>query len=157
MSDHVRKLCLLGDSGVGKSAIAARLGASPAARPDGLWVHYWTAPEGNIPCALWDLRGRSSLDSLSQAFLAHADGFALIADAGNHESIQAALQVGQMAAKLIGERPQVLILNQFDGAVCSADVAAMLAPNIPAFFVSAGTGEGVEAAFAHLAQAVSTV
>ena len=157
MSNRVRKLCLLGDSGVGKSALAARLGASPAARPDGLWVHNWTAPESNIECALWDLRGRSSLDSLSQAFLAHADGFALIADAGNHESIGLALQVGQMAAKLIGERPQVLILNRFDDSVPAGDVAAQLAPNMPTFLVSAGSGEGVEAAFSHLAQAISTV
>ena len=156
MSKQVRKLCLLGDSGVGKSALAAHLGASPAARPDGLWVHYWTAPESNIECALWDLRGRSSLDSLSQAFLAHADGFALIADAGSHESIGLALQVGKMAAKLIGERPQVLILNCFAGSLAAGEVAAQLAPDIPAFLVSAGTGEGVEAAFGHLAKAVST-
>ncbi len=156
MSNRVRKLCLLGDSGVGKSALAARLGAAPAARPDGLWVHYWRAPESGIDCALWDLRGRSSLDSLSQAFLAHADGFALIADAGSHESIGLALQVGQMAANLIGERPQVLILNRFDDHSPAGEVAAQLAPQIPAFLVSAGTGEGVEAAFGHLAQATAS-
>ncbi len=157
MSNRVRKLCLLGDSGVGKSKLASHLGASPAVRPDGLWVHNWRAPGSGIECALWDLRGRSSLDSLSQAFLAHADGFALIADAGNRESISLALQVGRMAAKLIGERPQVLILNQFEGVPPAGEVAAQLAPDIPAFLVSAGTGEGVEAAFGHLAQAVSTV
>ncbi len=156
MSNRVRKLCLLGDSGVGKSALAARLGAAPAARPDGLWVHYWTDPVSQIACALWDLRGRSSLDSLSQAFLAHADGFALVADAGNQESIELALQVGRMAAKLIGERPQVLILNRFEHTEGAGVLAAKLAPDIPTFIVSAGSGEGVEAAFGHLAQAIST-
>jgi len=155
MSTPILKLCLLGDSGVGKSALAAHLGASPPPRPDGLWVHSWTAPGSGLACTLWDLRGRSSLDSLSQAFLAHAHGFALIADAGNAESIELALQVGRMAAKLIGERPQVLILNRFGDATAACETAADLAPQIRSFLVSAETGEGVEEAFGYLAKAAS--
>lgn len=151
MSNRVRKLCLLGDSGVGKTALAARLGAVPPSSHEGLWVYPWREPETGIECSLWDLRGRCSLDSLSQAFLAHADGFALIADAGREDSIALALQAGRIATRLIGERPQVLILNRFHGVAESADPA----PGVPSFVVSADTGEGVEAAFAHLARAVS--
>lgn len=151
---RARKLCLLGDSGVGKSALAARLGAAPAERPDGLWIHYWREPESGIDCALWDLRGRSSLDSLSQAFLAHAEGFALIADAGDNESIALALQAGRMASKLIGERPQVLILNRFDGVAPSGWADAEAQAGVATFLVSADSGDGVEAAFGHLARSL---
>jgi len=152
MTNRVRKLCLLGDSGVGKTLLAARLGAVPPAGADGLWIYPWRAPGAGVECALWDLRGRCSLDSLSQPFLAHADGLALIADAGNEESIEMALQAGRIATTLIGDRPRVLILNRFVGVAPSP----ALPPEIPTFLVSADTGEGVEAAFVHLARAAST-
>ncbi|MFA5684383.1 MAG: GTPase domain-containing protein [Lysobacteraceae bacterium] len=150
------KLCLLGDSGVGKTALAERLGASRAPRADGLWIHRWRRPDNGVEYALWDLRGRSLLDSLGQSFLAHADGLALIADAGRPESIALALQAGRIASLLIGERPQVLILNRFgDADPPSTDaLPADIPDDLPIFAVSPGSGAGVVEAFSALADMI---
>lgn len=146
------KLCLLGDSGVGKTTLAERLGASHAPRAEGLWIHRWHRPDTGIAHALWDLRGRSLLDSLGQSFLAHADGLALVADAARPESIALAIQAGCIATVLIGECPQILILNRFDEQPLPALTAIPASLRVHA--LSARSGEGVEAAFLELADAV---
>jgi hypothetical protein len=153
MNRPLRKLCLLGDFRVGKTRLVCRLTGCDVPPPAfGVRLHYWhwpAAPE--VRFALFDAAGRSALDSLGQSFLSGAEGFALVADAGDADSIDIALQLCRKARELIGPRPAVLMLNKSD----RAPVATGLVPDdVAVHLVSARSGEGVAAAFGALAAQV---
>jgi hypothetical protein len=103
-----------------------------------------------VEFALFDVAGRTALDSIGQSFLAGADGFVLVADAGNQDSIETALRLYRVAQQLLGPRPAVLLLNKAEAGA----VAVEPPPGLPMFLVSAHSGEGVQDAFTALAEAV---
>lgn len=165
MDRPLRKLCLLGDYRVGKTRLVCRLTDCDTPPPAfGVHLHHWVCPSAPaVEFALWDAAGRSALDSLGQSFLADADGFALVADAGDADSIEVARQLHRAATALIGARPAVLLLNKCD----RVDAPLPLDPSdrvdaprealpagIPVFQVSAKRGEGVREAFTALAERV---
>ena len=153
MDRPLRKLCLLGDYRVGKTRLVCRLTGCDLPPPAfGVHLHYWRWPQAaEVEFALFDAAGRSSLDSLGQSFLSGAEGFALVADAGDADSIAVALQLYRRACELVGPRPAVLMLNKCDRA---AALPANVPPEVPVFAVSARSGKGVAAAFAALAERV---
>jgi GTPase SAR1 family protein len=153
MDRPLRKLCLLGDFRVGKTRLVCRLTGCDVPPPAfGVRLHEWQwegAP--GVRFTLFDAAGRSALDSLGQSFLSGAEGFALVADAGDADSIAVALQLCRKARELVGPRPAVLMLNKSD----RVEVAAGDVPDdVEVHMVSARSGEGVEAAFAALARQV---
>jgi GTPase SAR1 family protein len=153
MDRPLRKLCLLGDYRVGKTRLVRQLTASDVRPPEvGVHLHYWRSPSAPaVEFALFDVAGRSALDSLGQSFLSGAEGFALVADAGDAGSIDTALQLNRAAQSLIGPRPAILMLNKCDR---DAAVAPSVPAELPVFHVSAQSGEGVVAAFCALAEQV---
>lgn len=153
MERPLRKLCLLGDYRVGKTRLVCRLTDCDKPPPAfGVHLHYWHCPSAPaVEFALWDAAGRSALDSIGQSFLAGADGFALVADAGDADSIDIAEQLHRAATTLVGPRPAVLLLNKCDRVDAPVD---RLPAGIPVFHVSAKRGEGVREAFAALAARV---
>jgi hypothetical protein len=154
MDRPLRKLCLLGDYRVGKTRLACRLTGCDAPPPAfGVHLHYWRWPGSpGSEFALFDAAGRSALDSIGQSFLSGAEGFALVADAGDADSIAIALELHRTALQLLGPRPAVLILNKTDRAPVAA--ATGVPEGMPVFPVSAHSGEGVAAAFGALAERV---
>lgn len=148
MAAPVRKLCLLGDLGVGKTTLAARLAGTAADATPGITVHRWT-PANAPACAVWDIDGRTLLDCLNQTFLSGADGFVLVADAGRPDTARDALELLRHARALSAPRPAVLLLNKSDAAPGAAfdDPPA----GVPVFRTSASTGTGVVDAFLALA------
>jgi hypothetical protein len=156
MSRPLRKLCLLGDFRVGKTRLVCRLtGCDVRPPPFGVRLHYWQWPAApEVRFALFDAAGRSALDSLGQSFLSGAEGFALVADAGDPDSIAIAVQLCRKARELIGHRPAVLMLNKGEREpVAVTDVPHDVAVHL----VSAHSGEGVAEAFGALASQVLDV
>jgi GTPase SAR1 family protein len=150
MDRPLRKLCLLGDYRVGKTRLVRQLTHCDAAPPEaGVHLHFWRwagAPE--VEFAVFDVAGRSALDSVGQSFLAGADGFVLVADGSQPDSIPVALQLFRVAQGLVGPRPSILILNKADrGLAALGQVPA----DLPVFHVSARSGDGVQLAFGALA------
>jgi hypothetical protein len=152
MDRPLRKLCLLGDFRVGKTRLVRRLTGSVAPAPEaGVHLHVWRCPSAPAqPFALFDVAGSTALDSIGQSFLSGAEGFALVADAGDRASVETALQLYRTAQDLIGPRPAVLMLNKAERGAAVVD----LPTEPPVFQVSAHTGDGVLAAFSALAEAV---
>jgi GTPase SAR1 family protein len=153
MDRPLRKLCLLGDYRVGKTRLVCRLTDCTQPPPTfGVHLHYWRCPSApEVEFALWDAAGRSALDSIGQSFIGGADGFALVADAGDADSIRIAEQLYRAACGLVGPRPAVLLLNKCDRDPPPLD---RLPPDISVFHLSAKRGDGVLEAFTELAERV---
>lgn len=149
MENRQRKLCLMGDPGVGKTAVAACLDPRARQRAVGVSLYRWS--HAGHEFILWDSAGQSALDTLGQAFLADADGFVLVADPARPDSVDMARQLLRHAFGLIGRRPSLLLLNGFSAGAAAAATADWPAELCVAQ-VQANSCNGVVEAFAGLAQ-----
>ena len=161
MPSTVSKLCLVGEPGVGKTALVRRLLASAAGEDfdaandeRGIRLAACDLGDGEArPVMLWDVAGHSALDTLNQAFLSGIDGIAAVADAARPSSAAVALRLIAQIRRLYPGTPAVLLLNKRDTA---APVAVPVEPaaDIAVFEVSAQRGDNVRDAFAELARRV---
>jgi hypothetical protein len=140
----------LGDWGSGRSSVVSVLSGKPCPNHPGIQVTRWTSPQ-QVLLEIWDVNSRSTLESLGQAFLAHAHGLVAVADCARDASIQAAQHALQATFAIIGPRPACMLLNgcRQDGA---RPLALHLPPGVSLHRVQARRGEGVLEAFAELAR-----
>lgn len=161
MTELARKVCMLGDFGVGKTSLVARfvrntfsdkylttvgvkvdsrLVALPDQRP--------------LKLVLWDIAGKAVLDSLNQNYLRGASGLILVADGTREASLRAALNLLMQAREVLDDPACVLFVNKLD-LVERWEVApqtlAEMRHSLPVFETSALSGDGVEAGFGELA------
>jgi small GTP-binding protein len=162
MPSTARKICLVGEPGVGKSTLVRRLageagadGEPAAARPangiSATSLDFSADGDGTCLATLWDIAGRSALDTLNQAFLSGIDGIAAVADATRPASAAVALRLVAQIRRLYPGTPAILLLNKRDVAAPFA-VAVEPAAGVEVFEVSARDGDNVRAAFAALAR-----
>lgn len=153
MTSDARKLCLVGEPGVGKSTLLHRLAAQAPDAPRGITQAACdVGSEGEaLPVALWDIAGASALDSLNQAFLSGIEGIAAVADAARPATAATALRLVAQIRRLYPGTPAVLLLNKRDLAA-PAPVPPIPAADVDVFEVSALRGENVRDAFAALAR-----
>ena len=158
MPSTARKICLVGEPGVGKSTLVRSLAIAihadgEIALPGG---HGISAAQFDLlgeRISLWDIAGYSALDTLNQAFLSGIDGIAAVADAARPSSAAVALRLIAQIRRLYPGTPAVLLLNKRDTAV-PAPVQVDPAAGVAVFEVSARSGDNVRDAFAELARRV---
>lgn len=163
MSNATRKVCLLGDFAVGKTSLVGRfvrntfsdkylttVGVKVDTREVAL-------PAGNVKLVVWDIAGRSALDTLDKSYLRGASGLLLVCDGTREATFRSALYLQMQSKSLLGDVPAVIMVNKLDLAdrweVTPLMVNECRKTN-PVFETSALTGDGVEAAFAALAEAL---
>ncbi|HVT32941.1 MAG TPA: Rab family GTPase [Rhodanobacteraceae bacterium] len=161
MSAVARKVCMIGDFGVGKTSLVARFVHSTfsdkylttiGVKVDSKEV----ALPGRAPCklVLWDIAGRSHLDALNMTYLRGAAALLLVADGTRERSLNATLDLLMQARTLLPDAVAVLAVNKLD-LVEQWEVApsalAELRRTLPVHETSARSGEGVEAAFSDIA------
>lgn len=166
MTAVARKLCMLGDFGVGKTSLVARFVRSTfsekylttvGVKVDSKEV----ALPGRAACKLviWDIAGRSNLDALNMTYLRGASALLLVADGTRERSLHAALNLLMQSRTLLPDAVVVLAVNKLD-LVEQWEVApsslAELRRTLPVHETSACSGEGVEAAFADIAARLTT-
>ena len=161
MPSTVRKICLVGEPGVGKSALVRSLAVAlqvddaqaPARQAHGISATALVLSPGDDDSriTLWDIAGHSALDTLNQAFLSGIDGIAAVADAARPASAAVALRLVAQVRRLYPGTPAVLLLNKRDLAA-PASVAVEPAAGVEVFEVSARHGDNVREAFAALAR-----
>jgi small GTP-binding protein len=156
MPKTARKICLVGEPGVGKSTLVRSLAI--AIHADGELVlpggHGISAAQFDLAgerIALWDIAGYSALDTLNQAFLSGIDGIAAVADAARPSSAATALRLVGQIRRLYPGTPAVLLLNKRD-VVGPVPVPVEPAADVAVFEVSAQNGDNVLEAFAALAR-----
>jgi GTPase SAR1 family protein len=148
-----RKICLLGEPGVGKTSLAQRWvhGRFPAAAPGpGIQVdsHRVTLDSGDtLAVSLWDVSAASALDTLSQVFLSRAAALVAVASAVDATSVPRALAILAQAQQLNPHALPMLLINRCDQAQVPSST---IAGDIPVAQVSAADGSGVVPAFESL-------
>jgi small GTP-binding protein len=156
-----RKICMLGDFGVGKTSLVARFVRSTFAekylttvgvKVDSKDVRL---PSGDtVKLVIWDIAGRSSLDAPGAQYLRGAAGLLLVADGTREQSLGAALNLLMQSRAVLPDAVVALALNKFDLVErweVAASTLAQLRRSLPVFQTSALTGDGVESAFANIA------
>jgi small GTP-binding protein len=163
MADFARKICLLGDFGVGKTSLVSRFirntfseryMTTVGVKVDSKEVSVGTDP---VKLVIWDIAGKSALDALNQTYLRGASGVMLVADGTREPTLRSALYLLMQAKSLLQDPAAVLLVNKFDlvdrWEILPATLEE-LRKTIPVFESSALTGDGVEAAFQELARQV---
>lgn len=166
MTDIARKVCMLGDFGVGKTSLVARyvrntfsdkylttVGVKVDSRAIAL-------DEGTtLKLVIWDIAGKTVLDSLSQNYLRGASGLILVADGTREASLRAALNLAMQARDVVADPACVLFVNKLDlvdrWEVAPA-VLGEIRHSLPVFETSALSGDGVEAGFSALARKLAS-
>jgi small GTP-binding protein len=154
------KVCLLGDFGVGKTSLVARFVRNTfsdkylttvGVKVDSREI---ATAAGLRKLVVWDIAGKSALDTVSQTYIRGASGLILVADGTREPTLRAALYLQMQARTTLGEVPAVLLVNKLDRIdeweIKPATIAE-LRKTLPVFETSARSGDGVEAAFAALA------
>jgi small GTP-binding protein len=161
MSAQARKVCMLGDFGVGKTSLIARFVRNTfsdkylttvGVKVDSREV---TLADGSSrKLVIWDIAGKSALDALNMSYLRGASGLLLVADGTREATLRAAIDLLMQSRTLLPDARAVLLINKLD-IVERWEVApstlAELRRTLSVYETSALSGDGVEQAFAELA------
>ena len=161
MSAAARKLCMLGDFGVGKTSLVSRFVRSTFSEKylTTVGVKVDTKeialPNGVVSkLVIWDIAGRSNLDALNMTYLRGASALLLVADGTRERSLHAALNLLMQSRTLLPDAIVALAVNKLDlveqWEVAPAAIAE-LRRTLPVHETSARTGAGVEGVFADFA------
>jgi small GTP-binding protein len=157
-----RKICMIGDFGVGKTSLVARFVSNTFSD------RYLTTVGVKISTrelvssgqalrlVLWDIAGNEEMNSVGLSYLRGAQGYLLVCDSTRAQTFNVAQRLQQTASKFLGDVPFLLLLNKSD-LVSQREVDPRSVQNLStagwtAIETSAKTGEGVEAAFTVLLQ-----
>ncbi len=157
-----RKICLLGDVGVGKTSLVTRFvhGGFSAEYLTTVGVKVDTRvvrPARGAPLKLviWDIAGTEAFSTVDRAYLRSAAGYLLVADGTRPQTLATASGLRDQLDAQQQSLPFVAIVNKRDDEAQWAADPQALAPwfdsGFPVVTTSARTGENVEFAFAQLA------
>ncbi|TDR41646.1 hypothetical protein DFR29_110129 [Tahibacter aquaticus] len=161
MTELARKICMLGDFGVGKTSLVARFVRNTfsekylttvGVKVDSRVVDL--AGGDRMKFVVWDIAGKAVLDSLNQNYLRGASGLILVADGTREASLRAALNLLMQARDVLDNPACVLFVNKLDLVErweVAPETLAEMRHSLPVFETSALSGDGVEAGFGELA------
>lgn len=157
-----KKICMLGSFAVGKTSLVRRFVES-------IYSDVYQTTVGvkvdkknvqvngtEVSLVLWDIYGEDDYQKMRWTYLRGASGYLLVADGTRKATLEKAFQLEQRAREEVGAIPFVLVMNKCD-LLQDWEVDAALESQIAAkkwdmLRSSAKSGEGVEEAFALLAQ-----
>lgn len=160
MNERTRKICLIGDFGVGKTSLVSRFVnqvfsdkylTTVGVKIDTKLID---SPGGPMKLVIWDLAGKNALDAVRMNYLKGASGVLVVADGTREATVRSALFLLQQSRQIVPEAVALLLVNKYDLIgqwEVSAAALAELRRTLSVFQCSAKSGEGVEAAFQTLA------
>ncbi|HQV71362.1 MAG: Rab family GTPase [Dokdonella sp.] len=162
MTAPARKVCMLGDFGVGKTSLVARYMRNTfsdtylttvGVKVDSKEVDL--GEPGVLKLVVWDIAGRSVLDALNMSYLRGASGLLLVADGTREASLRTAIDLLLQSRSVLADAEAVLIINKLDLVErweVGPSTLAGLRQTMPVIETSALSGDGVEQAFLELAK-----
>lgn len=163
--EKTRKICMLGDFGVGKTSLVARYIKQTFSEKYittvGVKIDTKTIAEPPTKLVVWDIAGKNALDGVKLSYLQGATGVILVADGTREATLRSALYLLMQARQETRpELPAVLLVNKFDRFddwEVTPIMLAELRKTLPVLESSAMSGEGVEDGFMRLVRAMEQV
>lgn len=155
-----KKICLVGDFGVGKTSLVSRYVhqtfsdkylSTIGVKVDTKSI---STESFSVNLVLWDLAGKGAFDTLDFAYLRGAAGVLLVADGTRNETLVAALHLKNQMELEFGSLPTVVVVNKCDLMDQWEMPVSDGSPFGSVIETSAKTGVGVELAFETLARKV---
>jgi small GTP-binding protein len=162
-----KKICILGDFGVGKTSLVGRFVKNSfsekylttvGVKMDIKMVS--VAESLKIKLIIWDIAGENKFQKISKIYLRGAAGFLLVIDGTRLMTLEAALDIKRNILQLRGDVPVMILVNKVDlkaqWEVQKSDIARLNTPEDQVFHTSAKEGEQVETAFTHLSHLLAS-
>jgi hypothetical protein len=164
---RIKKVCMIGDFGVGKTSLVARFVHSVFSEKYlttvGVKIDSKIVTLSNaetIKLVLWDIAGTSALSTTEQKYLRGAAAYLLVVDGTRAETLTSALELDKMAQEMLGAVPRILIINKHDlidqWEISEQQLQQLGSGDRPLALCSALIGEGVEDTFTQLAEMLSS-
>jgi small GTP-binding protein len=159
-----KKICMLGTNAVGKTSLVRQFVESVysdkyhttvAVKVDKKVVQ---VSGQDVTLMLWDLYGEDEFQKLRMSFMRGASGYFLVADGTRRMTLDRALALDEKVRATVGSVPVIVLLNKSDLAdqweIDDETAQNLVGRGLTVIRTSAKTGEGVDAAFHALAQAM---
>ena len=157
-----KKICMVGTFAVGKTSLVRQFVESVYSDKYHTTVgvkvdkKIVTVGEEQLTLVLWDIEGAETGLELRQSYLRGAAGYLLVADGTRPDTVGSAVALQARTEATIGKMPFLLLLNKVDldqhWRVDPKELDRLRSSNWLMTTTSAKTGQGVENAFATLAQ-----
>ena len=157
-----KKVCMVGTFAVGKTSLVRQFVESVYSEKYHTTVgvkvdkKIVTVGENEVTLVLWDIEGAETGLELRQSYLRGAAGYLLVADGTRPDTVASAVALQARAEATVGKVPFILLLNKVDleqhWRVDPEELDRLKASKWLMTTTSAKTGQGVENAFATLAQ-----
>ena len=162
-----KKVCIIGDFGVGKTSLVARFVKNAfsdkylttvGVKMDTKLVEI--NPDTKAKLILWDIAGDSNLNPKTKSYLRGTSGFIFVVDGTRIDTLKSMFQLKEEIEKLLGTVPFVILANKHD-LIDEWDIPETVFEELKArgwqmYYSSAKTGENVETAFMNLTQQMVT-
>ena len=159
-----KKVCMVGSFSVGKTSLIERyvrsIFSDQYLTTVGVKISKKSlvAKGQDVSLILWDMEGKDDYSDINLSHLRGAMGLFLVADGLRRETLDEACTLQTVTETLVGNIPRILLINKVDLAdrweVTDDDITRVKQQGIGIMKTSAKTGQGIDAAFLALAEAM---
>lgn len=166
MDIQSRKICMVGDFGVGKTSAVARFvhnvfsekyQTTIGVKVDTKMVD---GEKGPLKLVIWDIAGRNKFGNVEFTYLRGSAAYILVVDGTRRSTYETAMALRKSIEARYGELPFVLLVNKADlqdqWCIEQSEIDKLRASGVPVFISSAKSGDRIDAAFKALSKLLTT-
>jgi len=164
MEIESRKVCMVGDFGVGKTSSVERFVNNEFSEKylTTIGVKVDTkiikTPESELKLVIWDIAGRNRFGNIEFTYLRGSASYLLVVDGTRKSTLTTALELRDSIEERYGEIPYVILINKADlveeWEVTQEEIAELKDKGHKIFITSAKSGDNIENAFEALSQLI---
>ena len=165
MNIESRKVCMVGDFGVGKTSSVERfvnnVFSDKYLTTIGVKVDTKVIEVNNaeIKLVVWDIAGRNRFGNIEFTYLRGSASYLLVVDGTRRSTLVTALELRDSIEERYGQIPYVMLINKADleeeWEITEEDISDLKSQEVKVFITSAKTGDNIEEAFIELSQALA--
>ena len=165
MDIESRKVCMVGDFGVGKTSSVERfvnnIFSDKYLTTIGVKVDTKVIKvnQTKIKLVVWDIAGRNRFGNIEFTYLRGSASYLLVVDGTRRSTLTTALELRDSIEDRYGKIPYVMLINKADlqdeWEITDEDISGLKNDDVSVFITSAKTGDNIEQAFIELSQALT--